>query len=456
MLRGMAGTFEEHHKVQLLDEALSAAVKLSARYIQGRQLPDKAVSVLDTACARVAMSQASTPPGIEDARRRIADLDAELAVLAREGRIGLSHAEREAALGEELAGSRQELAGLEGRFEAEKTLVERVLALRAGLRAGDAPADASRDLGAAAGGAGGAARRGAAGAARRGRPGGRVHCRELDRHPCRPDAHRRDRSRAPAEGRAHGARRRPGPCPRADRQAHRDRARRPRQSGPAQGRVPARRAVWRRQDRDRAGAGRTALRRRGPRHHHQHVGVPGAAHRLDPEGRAARLCRLWRGRPAHRGGAAQALQRRAARRGREGAPGRPRDLLPGVRQGDDGGRRGQADRFPEHPDPPHLQCRLRPGHAARGRSRSSCRSPTRWRRRCASRCSRPFRPRCSAACSSCPITRWTVARSTGSSASSSAASPGGCRRTAASPSPTTTRWWTSSGSAARSSKAAGA
>ncbi|HYI83787.1 MAG TPA: type VI secretion system ATPase TssH [Acetobacteraceae bacterium] len=149
MLRGMAGTFEEHHKVQLLDEALSAAVKLSARYIQGRQLPDKAVSVLDTACARVAMSQAATPSGIEDVRRRIADLDAELAVLAREGRIGLSHAEREAALGEELAGSRQELAGLEQRFEAEKKLVARVLALRAELRAGDGPADASRDLGAA-------------------------------------------------------------------------------------------------------------------------------------------------------------------------------------------------------------------------------------------------------------------------------------------------------------------
>jgi type VI secretion system protein VasG len=112
-------------------------------------LPDKAVSVLDTACARVAMSQASTPPSIEDARRRIADIDAELAVLAREGRIGLSQAEREAALGAELAEARQELTGLESRFEAEKRLVERVLALRAGLRAGDAPVDSSRDLSAA-------------------------------------------------------------------------------------------------------------------------------------------------------------------------------------------------------------------------------------------------------------------------------------------------------------------
>jgi type VI secretion system protein VasG len=147
MLRGVVGTFEEHHKVQLLDEALSAAVKLSARYIQGRQLPDKAVSVLDTACARVAVSQAATPPGIEDARRRIADLDAELASLAREGRMGVSHAEREAALGEQLAAARQELAGLESRFETEKALVGKVLALRSGLSSGGAPPDALADLG---------------------------------------------------------------------------------------------------------------------------------------------------------------------------------------------------------------------------------------------------------------------------------------------------------------------
>jgi type VI secretion system protein VasG len=93
------------------------------------------------------VSQAATPPAIEEARRRIADLDAELASLAREGRMGVSHAEREAALGEQLAAARQELAGLESRFETEKALVEKVLALRSGLSGGGAPPDALADLG---------------------------------------------------------------------------------------------------------------------------------------------------------------------------------------------------------------------------------------------------------------------------------------------------------------------
>ena len=78
MLRGVASVLERHHKVQLLDEAVAAAVRLSRRYIQGRQLPDKAVSVLDTACARVAVSQSATPAGLEDCVRRIEALEAEL------------------------------------------------------------------------------------------------------------------------------------------------------------------------------------------------------------------------------------------------------------------------------------------------------------------------------------------------------------------------------------------
>ena len=66
MVRGVASTLEKHHRVQLLDEALEAAVRLSHRYIPARQLPDKAVSLLDTACARVAISQHATPPEVED------------------------------------------------------------------------------------------------------------------------------------------------------------------------------------------------------------------------------------------------------------------------------------------------------------------------------------------------------------------------------------------------------
>ncbi|HYZ21966.1 MAG TPA: Clp protease N-terminal domain-containing protein, partial [Rhodopila sp.] len=138
MLRGLIGMFEAHHKVQVLDEALAAAVRLSARYIQGRQLPDKAVSVLDTACARVAMSQGTVPAEIEDCRRRIGDLEAERDLLAAEARIGIPHQERAATIETELDGLRQELARLEGRYQAEVELVSQILALRAELREAEA------------------------------------------------------------------------------------------------------------------------------------------------------------------------------------------------------------------------------------------------------------------------------------------------------------------------------
>jgi len=137
MLRAMA---ENHHKVQLLDEAVASAVKLSARYIQGRQLPDKAVSVLDTACARVAMSLASTPPAIEDARRTIRDLESELAAVEKEKRIGVLDEKREAGLKEGILTEKATLAELETRYQTEKALVDRVLELRAKLRGGEADA----------------------------------------------------------------------------------------------------------------------------------------------------------------------------------------------------------------------------------------------------------------------------------------------------------------------------
>ena len=94
MVRGLLGTLESHHKVRILDEAISAAVRLSARYIPGRQLPDKAVSLIDTACARVAMSQGAIPAAIEDRQRRIAAVDAELAILDREAATGSDHHKR--------------------------------------------------------------------------------------------------------------------------------------------------------------------------------------------------------------------------------------------------------------------------------------------------------------------------------------------------------------------------
>src|SRR5262252_6880603 len=94
MMRGLTETLENHHKIRILDEAIEDAVKLSHRYISGRQLPDKAVSVLDTACARVAISQAATPPSVEDAQRRIDQLTVELGVLEREEAVGANHHDR--------------------------------------------------------------------------------------------------------------------------------------------------------------------------------------------------------------------------------------------------------------------------------------------------------------------------------------------------------------------------
>src|SRR6476620_8609426 len=94
MVRGVATTLEKHHRVQLLDEALEAAVRLSHRYIPARQLPDKAVSLLDTTCARVAVSQHATPPEVEDSRRTIEGLQIEQGIIAREEAVGVNVADR--------------------------------------------------------------------------------------------------------------------------------------------------------------------------------------------------------------------------------------------------------------------------------------------------------------------------------------------------------------------------
>jgi type VI secretion system protein VasG len=94
MVRGVASILEKHHRVQVLDEALEAAVRLSHRYIPARQLPDKAVSLLDTSCARVAISQHAVPPQLEDCRRRIEALEVELEIIGREEAVGIDVAER--------------------------------------------------------------------------------------------------------------------------------------------------------------------------------------------------------------------------------------------------------------------------------------------------------------------------------------------------------------------------
>ena len=141
MMRGIATMLENHHKVQVLDEGLDAAVRLSARYIPARQLPDKSVSVLDTACARVAVSQHAVPAEVDDCRKRIDALTTELDIIARDESAGFDVAERREKVEGEKAAEEARLADLDSRWEAEKAIVAEILDLRAKLREGASPVD---------------------------------------------------------------------------------------------------------------------------------------------------------------------------------------------------------------------------------------------------------------------------------------------------------------------------
>jgi type VI secretion system protein VasG len=151
MVRGVASTLEKHHRVQLLDEALEAAVRLSHRYIPARQLPDKAVSLLDTVCARVAISQHAVPPQLEDCRRTIEALQVELGIIGREEAVGVDTAGRRRACEEKLAAAESRRAELEQRWEAERKLADRLLEIRAALRQAADQAASSKDRPADAG-----------------------------------------------------------------------------------------------------------------------------------------------------------------------------------------------------------------------------------------------------------------------------------------------------------------
>ncbi|WP_264214497.1 type VI secretion system ATPase TssH [Leisingera thetidis] len=147
MMRGIASMLENHHRVQVLDEGIEAAVSLSARYIPARQLPDKSVSLLDTACARVAVSQHAVPAEVDDSQRRIEALTTELEIIGRDETAGYEVAERRAAAEAAKAAEEERLAGLTERWDKEKAVVEGILELRAKLREGAAPVDAVPDAG---------------------------------------------------------------------------------------------------------------------------------------------------------------------------------------------------------------------------------------------------------------------------------------------------------------------
>ncbi len=133
MMRGIADKMEEHHNVRILDEAIVECVKLSHRYITGRQLPDKSVSVLDTACAKVAIGQGATPATVEDATRRIQNLTAEIDSLEREQVTGAAHEERLEELKTKRSKTEEELTKLNEQWNKEKELVEKIQTIRTKL-----------------------------------------------------------------------------------------------------------------------------------------------------------------------------------------------------------------------------------------------------------------------------------------------------------------------------------
>lgn len=140
MLRAFVPYLEKHHNLRILDEGVTAAVRLSHRYLTGRQLPDKAVSVLDTACARLSLGQNATPATIEDATRHLEALDLQQRVLERESAVGADHAERLEAIAQEHSKVKAELTTLQERFAKEAALVGRMRELRTTLEAGGKPA----------------------------------------------------------------------------------------------------------------------------------------------------------------------------------------------------------------------------------------------------------------------------------------------------------------------------
>ncbi len=136
MMRGIVDSLEKHHKVRILDEAVAAGVRLSHRYLAGRQLPDKAVSVLDTACARLSLGQNTTPPAIEDALRQIDDCEVQQRILQREAAVGVDHKERLSDLAKKKAHLQSHLASLQERWEKERDLVSRIRDIRIKLESG--------------------------------------------------------------------------------------------------------------------------------------------------------------------------------------------------------------------------------------------------------------------------------------------------------------------------------
>jgi type VI secretion system protein VasG len=136
MMRGLVASLEKHHNVRILDEAVYASVRLSHRYLAGRQLPDKAVSILDTACARLSLGQNATPPALEDTTRQIDALEVQKRILERETVVGADHREKLAEIEAQKSVADAKLKALQERWDKERELVTKVRELREKLETG--------------------------------------------------------------------------------------------------------------------------------------------------------------------------------------------------------------------------------------------------------------------------------------------------------------------------------
>ena len=153
MMRGLVASLEKHHNVRILDEAVYASVRLSHRFLAGRQLPDKAVSILDTACARLSLGQNATPPAIEDLTRVIDALEVQTRILNREEIVGADHREKLDEIADQKAKAEAKLEKLTERWDKERELVGKIRELRTKLesaQAGKAAAPAPQNGSAAA------------------------------------------------------------------------------------------------------------------------------------------------------------------------------------------------------------------------------------------------------------------------------------------------------------------
>ncbi len=141
MMQGLVGMLEQHHGVRVLYEAVVESVRLSHRYICDRQLPDKSVSLLDTACARAALRQSATPPAVEDCRRRITQQQVLIDIFQREQVTGADHRTQLDEAINARADAQRELDQLTGQWKKESELVDRIRRLRRRLESSLHPVD---------------------------------------------------------------------------------------------------------------------------------------------------------------------------------------------------------------------------------------------------------------------------------------------------------------------------